>query len=344
MQRRPFYPVPRAAWLIWDKSEQSPEPEEEVRQWCAQELLRAYGFCIADLTFEAQARVGSKRYRIDILVRREGKPWIVMECKQRKHTGHDKAMEQAISYADSARIQAEFAAYTNGTEWRVKRRTAGGWVPIADLPVTRGLATDRKLGEHLHIINTLKPVLRSVDQELKGRRAVAFLESIQNFFNGAQQWCRGMDGGLLDAADNILRVIAGPREHLNYRWEKLIKAAEALERYSKARGLYSTPLTLNPSREFQHELQFLSATWQSCIAPSDGIEAPDIPLTALITALLDYAQKVPSNPGKYPVIPQALHARLRAFLDVAVTIHLGLTLPELDDSSAMNSLRKLCAG
>ena len=89
--------------------------EEPVRQWCAFELIRAYGLTVTELTFEKKVRVGSKIYRIGILVQRNGLPWIVVECKEPGCTKHDDGLAQAISYAGAATISAEYAVYTNGT-------------------------------------------------------------------------------------------------------------------------------------------------------------------------------------------------------------------------------------
>ena len=83
MKRRPFYQVPSGAWLFRSalptdsKREQHEEP---VRQWCAFELMRAYGIAVTDISLEQRARVGSKSYGIDLLVSRNGSPWIVIEC------------------------------------------------------------------------------------------------------------------------------------------------------------------------------------------------------------------------------------------------------------------------
>ena len=107
--RLSFYSPPRAAYLFASKlSAQggANEREEPVRQWCAFELMRAYGIMIVDLSFEEEVRVGSKIYRIDILVRRNGLPWIVVECKEPKHKKHDEGLDQAVSYAGAVTVSA----------------------------------------------------------------------------------------------------------------------------------------------------------------------------------------------------------------------------------------------
>lgn len=134
MIRRPFYEIDKSTYLFPSCSAQSGErgnPEEPVRQWCAFELLRAYGIPIGNIEFERKVRIGSKTYEIDILVCRDGKPWIVVECKEPAHTKHVAAMEQAVSYASGQEIRAEFAVYTNGHIWNVQRRFKNNWIPAS---------------------------------------------------------------------------------------------------------------------------------------------------------------------------------------------------------------------
>src|SRR4051812_47950373 len=111
MARRPYYEIDKAAYLFGyglPTDANGDKPEETVRQWCAHELLRAYGISVCNIEFERAVRVGSKRYGIDILVSSRGAPSVVVECKPRDHTKHADGMAQAISYADSQTIRAEF--------------------------------------------------------------------------------------------------------------------------------------------------------------------------------------------------------------------------------------------
>ena len=84
MERRPFYQIKPSAYLFRSDDQKAKDRldlEEPVRQWCAFELIRAYGIQVQRLTFEAEARVGSKTYRIDILIKLKDQPWAVVECK-----------------------------------------------------------------------------------------------------------------------------------------------------------------------------------------------------------------------------------------------------------------------
>src|SRR5688572_15250863 len=102
MLRHRFYDIPASAHLFSgavNGSDQRKAPEEAIRQWCAFELIRAYALPVRDMICEQPVKVGSKQYRIDILVKRNGFPWVVVECKEPDYTRHDHAIAQAISYA-----------------------------------------------------------------------------------------------------------------------------------------------------------------------------------------------------------------------------------------------------
>lgn len=342
MPRRSFYEVPKTAWLHVKDQATSSQPEESVRQWCLHELIRAYGVCITDLRSEAKAKVGSKDYRIDILIEREAKPWIVVECKRREHTDHQKAMEQAISYADAQRIQAEFAVYTNGDVWDVRRRIRTGWVPAIDLPIIGGVAANSDLVDHLLVLQSIQPMLHKLDSPIKGAEAARLLSAMQCFFNGSHSWCYAQDQGLLDAADNLLRVFADPRAHIDYRFGKLIHAVSCLQAYAKNQGLTFHLIPIGPQSTLSNELRFAKAQWQDIAVRSKDLQAADVPLIHLISALLDYGQTLPSSVRKYPPITSALHTRLREYLDSTLIIHFGLGLPDVSDELLTSDLRDYC--
>src|SRR5437667_457000 len=137
MSRLAFFKVKPDAYLYPDQVQVAgtrKQLEEPVRQWCAHELIRSYGISVANIEFERPVRMGSRNHWIDILVSREGKPSMVVECKKQSDQRADKGMDQALSYADAPEIRAEFAVFTNGKEWHVQRRIAGKWTPVPDLP------------------------------------------------------------------------------------------------------------------------------------------------------------------------------------------------------------------
>lgn len=145
MVRREFYQVPPEAYLFRSvpKSEDKRNaPEESIRQWCCFELIRCYGIRVPEIEIERKIKSGSGHRRIDILVKKNDRPWLVVECKKPKHKATNDALDQAISYANSEGIKAEFVLFSDGTEWQVRRCIHGKWVSVVDLPPSLGFCLD----------------------------------------------------------------------------------------------------------------------------------------------------------------------------------------------------------
>jgi hypothetical protein len=342
MKRLSYYAISTNAWIFG--KDQETNPEEQVRQWCVQELIRAYGFQVTDITFEHSVRVGSKTYRIDILICREDKPWIVVECKRQEHTKHEQGLEQAISYAAAEEIRAEFAIYTNGEAWLVKRRIGSSWVSVLDLPPKAGDGvSDTTFDVHLHRLFDLKAVLRMLDIELQGRHALRFLHALQCLFNGSHGWCHANDGLLLDAADNLLRAMVSSRD-IHYALGKLIHATEQVRLFVAGQALeclFPPPAKPASINEEFHWLDCRLYAVMECI--NDG-GSPDTLLIRLIHSLVGYAREIPSRAWRfqYPPIPHSLHSNLRSYLSMVLKLHFALSLPDATDRIRMDDLRKWC--
>src|SRR5258706_10790323 len=101
--RIPFSQISPESYLYPDKVKAAgdrKQAEEPVRQWCAYELIRAYCISITSIELERRVRMGSRPHWIDILVSREGRPLVVVECKKPSERNLKKGMAQALSYAD----------------------------------------------------------------------------------------------------------------------------------------------------------------------------------------------------------------------------------------------------
>src|SRR5690349_12221108 len=183
MRRHPFYEINPSAYLYQNGEPGTGAgkefgPEEAVRQWCAFELIRAYGLRVTNLRFEHPVKVGSRSYRIDILVLRDNSPWIVVETKEADHSRHVNAIEQPISYADAKPIQAEFAVYTNGSTWHVRRKVQGEWVAVLDLPAEHQSESPIYLSQILSTFHELSPLLAWLDEPVKEEEAKTYLDAM----------------------------------------------------------------------------------------------------------------------------------------------------------------------
>jgi len=344
MPRASFYLIPSSAWLFAKQADHNSQPEELVRQWCVQELIRAYGFKITDISFESPVRVGSKTYRIDVLILRDGKPWIVVECKRQEHTKHEQALEQAISYAASEDIRADFAIYTNGEAWLVKRRVGSSWVSILDLPPMVGAGvSDMTFDVYLNRLIDLQAATRMLETDLKGRQAHRFLHALQSLFNGSHGWCHANSPHLRDAADNLLRSVISSRDP-HHQLGKLLEATEWIRLFVAEHALdclFPPPADPAPVAE---ELQWLNSRLHDVLDSIADTESPDALLLRLIHSIVGYARGIPARAWRcqYPQIPNSLHSNLRAFLDMVLKIQFDLSLPDANDQIRMSDLRDRC--
>ena len=330
MRREPFYDIDRNAYLFPNQLPQSEGrnyPEEEVRQWCAHELLRAYGIKITDIQFEYPVKVGSKKYSIDILVLHGKKPTAVVECKLRGHTKHAEAMAQTVSYADAQSIRAEFAVYTNGDVWHVRRRVREQWVPLPDLPVAIDQNGTEPLTELLHAITDLNPLLYKLGEQLPGIDAWAFLSAMQRFFCATNLLTQDVDGDLRFAMDNLLRALWAA-EDLPYRKGKLNTAQVSFEQYRKRADL---GFEILPSRDsIWAQIHQLHVALMTIVDGTHGIPIGDLLVLRLATALTDYGRllRTVKEPKSYPPLGPAVNDPLRDYISYAVKVHLNASLPD----------------
>ena len=313
-------------------------PEEAVRQWCVFELMRAYGVMISDLEFEHSVRIGSKRYRIDILIWRDGTPWAVVECKKTSHTKHKDALEQAKSYAAAEGIRAEYAIYTNGTDWLVSRQMHQHWVAVPDIPQRIDRHVGVQLDQVMRGLEDAGPLLYKLDDVLEKTEAHAFLIAMQRFFHGQNILTQDVDSGLCFAADNLLRVLISKRQHPNYRTEKFLVALRSLERYRANTHLGGAIYVPEQLVSLDTEFRSLRAELYESIEGMQDRAEPNALVWRIVAALTDYGMSR-SRRTSYPRISQVLHHAVRDFLDYSVRRYLTYELPNVADTYAVSDLK-----
>ena len=345
LHRRPFYSVARSAYLHVgppDPEAKNGESEEAVRQWCAFELMRAYGFSVNDLNFESQVRVGSKSYRIDILVLRNGTPWIVVECKA-PDAKNNKAIEQAISYADSPRIQAEYVLYTNGSDWLVRRRLKGQWISVLDLPSTRfDMSGGIDITHFYSCFSDVAPLLFKLDEALEGKDAECFLNALQKFCHGWNLLTDGVDGSLLDCADNLLRVITLPEAHPNYRREKYNHARAS---FCGFHTLHKVGFEVHPIAGEVPVYTGFQELQHSALSAMEGVSkdaGPNVLMLRFIVALLDYGVVAERRKKYFSTIPTMIHHSLREFLQYQFKVKFDAILPDPVDQISSSDFKLYC--
>ncbi len=342
--RAPYYPIAKGAYLFTSTNEcgELRQPEEEVRQWCAFELIRAYGYSVADLTFEHEVKVGSKSYRIDILVKRNGAPWIVVECKEPKHKKPTAGLEQAVSYAGSQSIRAEFAVYTNGSDWKVNRRVDHRWVAVVDIPSCAAAESAGSIDDLLHTLQKIQPVLHKLDERIEGDEARSFLAGLQIFFHGPNLLTSAVDNDLRFGSDCLLRVLSTGADNQHYARSKISAAADLFEKF-RLKSDVGHPLAQPVAEE--HIGQYMPALMGSMAAMIDGSTGEmgiDAYLVRLNIALLDYGRTYALTDGAFPAITPQVNEALRGFLSYAFATRLDIRLPSSLDAVLTSDMKSFC--
>jgi hypothetical protein len=343
--RHRFYDVPTATYLfrgVVTASDDRKAPEEPVRQWCAFELMRGYGILVGDIVFEQPVKVGSKQYRIDILVKRNGFPWIVAECKEQAYTRHDNAIAQAISYADAREIQAEYVLYTNGAEWLVRRKVQGEWVAVPDLPNGHLPGRIVPLREMMNAVYQIQPLLHKLDEPIAGMDAERFFEAMQYFFCGYNLFTDSNKPVLVNATDNLCRVLSVKGAGKDYYWGKLASAAKEFGQFCDLIGFQSTVHDIDTGGMFAAEIARIRLRLEEIIAGTTGSNSCDVLLMRLNIALLTYGERAARENEKFlPVTPE-IHRTLRDLLNYGLAVHFNTQIPDPIDTDAMFDVKSCC--
>lgn len=344
--RRSFYEVPVYAWLFRlvtcpiPPDDLASMPEEHVRQWCLQELIRAYGVTVCSLEVERPVKVARERKpnRIDIVVLRDGKPYIVIECKSRSATQHDAAMRQAVNYASLPDVNAEFAVYTNGEKWWVRRRVRGEWVAVADVPTFHDHKADGNWRDVLLAVACLSPVLFWLDEVVPAKTAPRYFGTLQEFFHAENEVTEGTDRNLLWTANHVLRVLDDVTRHPNYTGGKMSHACDGLNKYWEERGV-------EPSFGGGDLWEMAHHAWADLSNLLDSARdtvSLDYHAMRVIQALLSYLNSMKGRRVRYQDVGTPVQAEIRGYVDLALTVRFNARLPDIQDKILVGDVRDSC--
>jgi hypothetical protein len=113
-----IWDIIRRKWLVLQK-------EEYVRQLLIHYLIEEKGYPKGLLAVEKEVRYLQSRRRYDLVVySREGKPWMLCECKSPDVPFSDAVLHQIARY--NQEMQAPFLLITNGSGCWVYERTESG--------------------------------------------------------------------------------------------------------------------------------------------------------------------------------------------------------------------------
>ena len=88
-------------------------PEEWVRQNFVQYLVQNKKYPASLIAIEREIKLGDTRRRFDIVVFKEAKPWMVVECKEMNVPLTEAVIKQVLNYNIS--LQVQYIVITNGT-------------------------------------------------------------------------------------------------------------------------------------------------------------------------------------------------------------------------------------
>lgn len=282
------------------------KPEEEVRQWAIYVLLSEYGIRINSIEIEKAARDHSTKYPADIVVNRNDKPYIVVECKRPYGNNPQKVLKQAQIYADD--LMAEFAIYTDGPEnWKVTRKIGDSWIPVDDIPRNADTSTDSTITDTLEFIEQLKPLLFWLYRTVPSLYAHEFLSIMQKFFAGFIVGLEGYDDNLKMGTVLLLELLAGGLSEdgsqyqiTSYEEKKMFGASKRFYTYFIDTGLESFVNDL----EFIESMKFtelFSALWEGfddLVKKHTGMAFGNVNLIRFVFALLQYMNQLSLAHGK----------------------------------------------
>ena len=88
-------------------------PEEWVRQNFLQYLIQERLYPASLIAVEREIVLGDLKKRFDIVVFKNAKPWMIVECKEMHGKLNEAVIKQILNY--NITLQAEYLVITNGT-------------------------------------------------------------------------------------------------------------------------------------------------------------------------------------------------------------------------------------
>jgi hypothetical protein len=296
MPPRPYYDVDRRINFFGLIGAENSEikPEEKVRQWAIAELQASYGIPVTQITVEHGVKVGSKNYRIDILVKRDGYPFIAIECKHQNFNQHHRALEQSISYAAAPQARAEFAVYTNGSEWMVRRLVGGHWVSVTDIPIYPRFSTTMRLQQFFGTLESIKPLLYWIDQPFDYACSRKYFAVLQEFFTRGYIIQFEFISHLECGVDYLLRVLShnAIQKDKYYANDKLTAAFHVFLKSWKDSGIVSDDLYDNLTHlDMQDLIVTARSDMEMLVENADGVDYGEQMVIRIATVLYQIAYK-----------------------------------------------------
>ena len=107
-------------------------PEEWVRQNFLQYLMQEKLYPCSLIAVEKEIMLGVLKKRFDIVVFKNAKPWLIVECKEMQVEINEAVIKQILNY--NIALHAEYLVVTNGTSTFALHVQQGNFDWITNLP------------------------------------------------------------------------------------------------------------------------------------------------------------------------------------------------------------------
>jgi len=108
-------------------------PEEWVRQNWIQYLVQEMKYPLKWISVEKEIELNGLKKRYDIVVYRESKPWMIIECKETQVNLTSSALEQVLRY--NMAMPVEYLVITNGHYNYAWKNASGVAIELEELPI-----------------------------------------------------------------------------------------------------------------------------------------------------------------------------------------------------------------
>jgi hypothetical protein len=107
-------------------------PEEWVRQNFLLYLHQTLGYSLQIIAVEKQITLSELKKRFDIVIYKDSKPFMIIECKEMNVPLTDTTIAQVLRY--NAILQAPYVVITNGSYCKSFFKDADSFLEIFELP------------------------------------------------------------------------------------------------------------------------------------------------------------------------------------------------------------------
>jgi hypothetical protein len=108
-------------------------PEEWVRQNMLQYLVKTKEYPASIIAVETEIKLNDLRKRCDIVVYREHRPWMIIECKEMNVPLSASVLDQVLRY--NIRLEVSYIVITNGSATYLWQLSGGKATEQHNFPV-----------------------------------------------------------------------------------------------------------------------------------------------------------------------------------------------------------------